>query len=172
MNKKLRNFLLTLLQAVGIAAVVIFIVCPLSCHISPEGIDFITGDYETPKILGYKVIDNKHLSLEFSEAVNVSAVVVNRKDNLSSLNNDGLVDVINVSHCDDKDEVVFELGQSTTVGGEYLMGGVVEDTNGNSLTFSLPFVGYNSNIPPIIIPNFLMKQQLFQKLPINAEMNI
>ena len=56
-----------------------------------------------------------------------------------------------VSYTDEGKGVVVSMNQPTEVGEEYVIQGEVEDKNGNSLTFSIPFTGYNENPARLII---------------------
>lgn len=134
------------MQSLVISIVVIFIVCPLSCHISAEGVEFITGDYIAPKLLNFNVIDGRNVELIFSEDVNVTELVVN--DNT-------LLPISTVKNGSRAGQIIVELGGTASIGEEYIMGGVVEDKVGNSLTFSIPFVGYNSSVAKVIITEFM-----------------
>lgn len=57
----------------------------------------------------------------------------------------------NVSYTDEGKGVVVSMDQPTEVGEEYVIQGEVEDKNGNSLTFSIPFTGYNENPARLIL---------------------
>lgn len=146
MKGKIKNCFSVFLQSIGIAGVVIFVVCPLSCHISAQGIDFITGDYVSPKLLSYKIIDEKKLNLNFSEKVQIRGIVVNRKDDISSI-----IKVEDITYGKTENQIVIQLTEETSIGNEYVLGGIVDDKYGNSLTFSLPFKGYNRRIPSLLI---------------------
>lgn len=146
MKNKLNSFIKVFSQTVLISGFVIFVVCPLSCHITTEGVEFVGGDYISPKLLNFNVVDDKHIILDFSEKVNVAGIVVNKK-----VENEQELNVTSVSTGDSEGQVVVHLGESADIGGDYVLGGIVEDKYGNTLTFSLTFAGYNPNIPKIII---------------------
>lgn len=163
MKLNVKKIILVGAQSIFIACIVILLVCPLSCHISPEGIEFITGDYVSPKIKSYSVIDDKHIGLSFSEEVEIVSISVNEKEENENLMGDftctGKSNIIGieqmaVQRVDSQDQTgnfIVSFNSSTTIGKSYSLNGIVEDKYGNSLTFSIPFSGYNQNIPKIII---------------------
>lgn len=57
----------------------------------------------------------------------------------------------NVAYVDDGKSLVVNMNRPTEVGEEYVVEGEVEDKNGNSMTFSIPFTGYNENPARLII---------------------
>lgn len=144
MNKKIKNVFNCILQSLFISGVVIFVVCPLSCHISPQGIELVGGDYISPKIESYKIIDGKHINLKFSEDISLNSVVIENK-------NKDLISVKSIEKGKNIGELIVGLEKDTEIGCEYVMGGVVNDKYGNTLTFSLPFSGYNEKVPLLLI---------------------
>lgn len=144
-------------QSLLIAFIVIFIVCPLSCKITAEGVAFVTGDYVAPKLEEYGLIDGNHIFISFSENVNLEGIVISKKNDTYgtvSENSSNLMRRNKITSGEKEGEYIVELGETAAVGEEYVMGGIVEDKVGNTLTFSLPFVGYNPNIPDVIITEF------------------
>lgn len=161
--KNIRLFFNVMGQGLIIAIIVICIVCPLSCHITAEGIEFVGGDYVAPKLQSYNVIDNRNLKLDFSESVKLSCITVIEKNHLeknetySSLENFKNEDYSNVKILNgtNGNEIIINFENPSEIGKSYILGGIVEDKYGNSLTFSLPFTGFNSRIPKVIITEIL-----------------
>ena len=144
MNAKhyLRLFGLSLM----ISAVVIFTsAVPVSCKMTEEGIEIYEGDTSGPKILAFSVQDNKSLSLVCTEKVVLSDLLVQ----------DGAESQIEVGQCDYIDEentVKINLLQPMLIGRNYVLEGIAKDLAGNSLSFSLPFLGFNEN-PAVLALN-------------------
>lgn len=157
MKKNIFNLFASIIQGIGIALFVIFIVSPLSCHISQEGVEIITGDYQSPKIISCKVVNENTLRFLFSEDVSISALVAKKQDNILINNNIDYQNELNIKSIKkgvNPGELIVEFKDKTDIGCKYEIGGIVQDDCGNSITFSLPFIGYNSKIPKIIITEF------------------
>ena len=157
-----------LLQAVFISAITILSVLPISCKVSTEGIELSSGDYDAPTLKDLKVIDEKTLEIEFSEWVRIRSVIVSpyiegvsdsfersitnelSRAIASATGQNGAIRC-SVETSDDGRVVTFIMEDSTVVGKCYEILGIVEDSNGNSLTFCVPFTGFNPNIPNVLI---------------------
>ncbi len=172
--KKLGPVLLLLAQTFVLSAVTIFCVAPVSCRATEEGIVMLTGDYEAPKLTDFSVIDESTLQLVFSESVKLLNTVVSPKL-------EGISDSMEHSETAvpspaieatsgalgkiDAEVHVQEDGRSFTVvlevacevGKSYEFLGIVEDKVGNTLTFCIPFTGFNSRIPELIITEAQIK---------------
>lgn len=168
MNKKIKTVFVVILETFLITGITVISVLPLSCKITEAGIEIIGGDYTAPVLQNVIVLSERSLELDFSEAVKIKQAVVSPV--LS-----GISDSDEVSHSEsltqsikaavgrygsifvtpvmseDETSIVFEFEEDTLVGKKYEIYGVVEDSIGNTLTFAIPFVGYNSNIPQIIM---------------------
>lgn len=151
MCKKIKNLFFTGFQGVTIAVVIILLVCPLSCKLTAEGIDIIKGDYTSPKMSECLVLDDKHLELDFSEKVDVTGVSISKNEQSMGKDLVGKRTINCYVEENEKENVIITLENSTEIGSSYIVTGVVEDGAGNSLTFSVPFSGYNGKIPRLII---------------------
>lgn len=169
-----RRLLICILEGCLMAAFVLFCVIPFSCRINEEGIQIIGGDFSSPILQAFEVVDSSHLQLTFSEAVKLSSLVVSPRiagisdssrisydeklsPSLSSAGGEyGRIEA-DISSSDDKKSFLISLSGETGVGKSYEVYGVVEDEIGNSLTFCLPFSGYNSRIPRMIITELQLK---------------
>ena len=167
-HKKFKDFLLILVQTMVIAGVVIIAVVPLSCRVSTSGIEIIGGDYGPPVLEEVKVISDKKLNMSFNDEINLVDVVVTpyiEEVSNSQIHSSGeLVSqailaagghygIINsdVVISDDKKCLEFDFIEPTVIGKKYEVFGTVKDKIGNSLTFCVPFTGYNSRVPKIIM---------------------
>lgn len=175
-------------QSALISIIVILLVCPLSCCVSAEGIKIIRGEADSPKLEKFTVIDNKHMKFNFSENVILKDVTIVSKDifeklknlennyskesevedsmfdeseNISILENNSIY--YSNSPTENKGEIIVEFSESTEIGNSYVITGVVEDKNGNTLVFSLPFSGYNNKIPLMAITEVLPEYGLASK---------
>lgn len=167
-KKNILSFSWILLQAVLISAITVFSVLPFSCKVSTEGIELASGDYDSPTLKELKVIDEKTLEIEFSEWVRIRSVVVSPyiegvSDSYERSISKDLARAIagasgqngaircSIETSDDGRKVTFLMEDSTVVGKKYEILGIVEDSHGNSLTFCVPFNGFNPCIPNVLI---------------------
>lgn len=143
MSVKIRNYFMLLLETAVIVIVTLIGVLPVSCKLTESGVTLLDGDYDFPKLRAFSVMDENNLILVFSEQVQlVSSSITDH--------NDVRID-LNVTYDVTKKIVNVEMQDKMITGNSYEMLGVVKDTCGNSLTFSIPFIGYNSNIPKLLI---------------------
>lgn len=174
MKKKLVEATRILLEACLIAGLTLLGVIPFSCKVSAEGIEIIGGDYRAPVIEAVNVIDEETVIMEFSDSVNLSNVVISPK--IAGVSDSSVhsqtVDLspalaaasglygklpVQVSSSVDQKTITFKLGEKTKIGKGYEIFGTVEDRIGNTLTFCLPFVGFNSTFPKMLITEALIK---------------
>lgn len=175
--KKLCNakeICIVLLQTLFITSIVVFSVIPFSCKVTSAGIEFIGGDYSAPTLDEMNVVDNQTLKIKFSENVKVTNAVISPRivgisdssihstnENLSpslaaAVGEYGKIDC-DVVYDNENHFVTFRLQEATEIGREYELFGVVEDRIGNSLTFTVPFSGYNATIPRMIMTEIQIK---------------
>lgn len=172
--EKLKSILSLLLQTAIITAIVLVGVIPFSCKVSTEGIEIIGGDYSPPTLNNITVVDEKTIVVDFSEPVTLSNVVVSPvmkgySDSVahsstedlsvsiaSAIGEFGKIDS-SVVYSDDSKVVTVNLSDETEVGRDYELFGVVSDSVGNTLTFCMPFIGYNSNVPMVILTEVQIK---------------
>lgn len=169
-----KELVLIFIQTVFIVSVVLFSVIPFSCKATEQGIEIIGGDYENPCLKNISVLDNKTVKLEFSDSVSIrNAVVSPFMQNISDSQEHsigfqlspslaaacGEYGTIESSHqiSEDGKEITFILENETQVGLKYEIFGTVEDKIGNSLTFCVPFIGFNPSVPKMIITEAQIK---------------
>ncbi|MBO4404757.1 MAG: hypothetical protein J5780_05435 [Treponema sp.] len=137
-----KYFLRTALPALGIVFAVLFSVNSFSCRSPQDGLICLNGDYSVPKIQEYRVLSPDSLSLSFSSPVSLADVeVCDDGEKFSSA----------VTFSSDGKDAIINFNFNTETGKEYLLEGTVSDERGNSLTFSLPFKGYNSQPAKLLI---------------------
>ena len=158
-----KTFLFIFLQTVLISGITVAAVIPAGCKITESGIEIVGGDFCPPVLKNVNVINEKSVSVEFSKSVQlitsvVSPVLQEIPENLNCELNVkiaaasgkfGSIDSVAVPSADNK-ILTFNLESETVTGNNYEILGLVKDSAGNSLTFSVPFTGYNSKIPDII----------------------
>lgn len=175
-KQKLTELCFILIQTVLIVGVVLLAVIPFSCKVTTEGIDIIGGDYSAPVFEGLDVIDERTVRMSFSEAVTMRNIVVTPfvpgvsdssrhsaslelSPSLAAAAGEyGKIDV-QVYKSEDGRLLTVALNQNTVVGKSYEIFGTVNDAIGNTLTFCVPFVGFNASVPKIIMTEIQIKYQ-------------
>lgn len=171
---KLKVVLILVFQAMVLTAVTLFCVVPFSCKLTEEGIVFIGGDYNAPVIETVDVIDERTVRMNFSEGIKISSVVVSKmvediSDSMEHSNTAdispslaaacgeyGMVDAATLVS-EDGTCVTFVMEEACEIGQSYEIYGVVEDKTGNTLSFCVPFVGFNSRLPKVVMTEILVK---------------
>ena len=145
--KSFRSSAFAFAQTAFLSAVTIFSVIPFSCKVSTEGIQIIGGDYSPPVVEDLSVLSDSALQITFSEKVSVKSALLSAEDKIP----------LTVQTCDDDKTVTFNFNSPTQIGKSYEFYAVVEDSIGNSLTFSTEFTGYNSCLPKLIMTEAQIK---------------
>lgn len=167
-------FLKLALQTFLLTVLVLLAVIPFSCRLTEEGIRITGGDYVAPSIETVEVLDSCKVKMDFSEPVKITSVVASKV----------IADVSDSSEHSQTSEpspalaaaggafgkipveaevsesglcVTFLFENECEVGQPYEIFGVVEDKTGNSLTFCVPFTGYNSRVPELLITEVQIK---------------
>lgn len=177
MNKVKSKFMelwILLLQTAFIAGITIFSVLPLSCKVTTEGIEIIGADYTAPVLESLTVLNDKTLEVHFSESVKLTSYVItpvieNVSDSEEASYTQDLAKAIRAATDSDKkipvsivmspggNVVTFILEEKTCIGKKYQIYGSVEDKIGNTMTFCIPFTGYNSAVPDVIMSEVQVK---------------
>lgn len=150
-----RNVIVPVVQVSVIVSLVLSLVCPVSCSMSDSGsetgVSIANGDYTAPVLSSYVLTGEKNIRLVFSKTVSV--------ENLSLT---PVVEIDSVSYEIQEDsqccaDVAFSA--ALEIGCAYALYGEAVDDAGNSLTFSVPFTGFNAEIPEIEIVRMRIKFQ-------------
>ncbi len=170
-----RNEMIILLSQTFVLCSCVFLcVIPVSCKLTEEGIRITAGDYAAPVIENLEVLDERTLKMDFSERVKVKSVVVSKmiKNVSDSMDHSDTIEAspallsaggkngsieTQTELSEDGLTVTYTLAQECEIGENYELFGVAEDVTGNSLTFCIPFVGYNSRVPEILMTEVQIK---------------
>ena len=167
-NTKLKLFCITAGETALIVAVVLLAVMPVSCKITEQGVKIIPGDYVPPVLNSFEVKDENILQLEFSEKVDVTGYVVAlaADDMFDSMEHSSTIDLspaierasgvygsvpCNVLVDETGCIVTVSFEQDMEVGQNYEFYSEVSDSCGNTLTLVVPFTGFNSRVPELLI---------------------
>ena len=145
----------TLLPAALVLAVVVAVVCPISCcSTDTYGLEILQGDFSCPQVESISVLSSSSVQMVFSKEVAVLQAEVYISGSSTDSTDGASGSLGAVSWEVSGDTVVFLFEASTKVGIEYVLEGSVEDSSGNSLTFALSFTGPNDNPARLLINEF------------------
>ena len=167
-NTKLKEMLLVLGEALLIAGITIAAVMPVSCKITEQGIKVLGGDYVPPVLNNFLVENENTVSLTFSEKVEITGYVVAiaTDDLFGSEEHSSTIDLspalervsgvygsvpCQLVYNEEEAQVQFLLEQQMEIGQLYQLYAQVRDSVGNTLTLALPFTGFNSRVPQLMI---------------------
>ena len=167
-NTKLKEMLVVVGEAFLIAGITIAAVMPVSCKITEQGIKVVSGDYVPPVLNNFVVKNESTVSLTFSEKVEITGYVVAiaTDDLFGSEEHSSTIDLspalervsgvygtvpCNVVYDEEEPEIQFVLEQQMEIGQLYQLYAQVRDSVGNTLTLAVPFTGFNSRVPELMI---------------------
>ena len=124
-----------------------------SCQITSGGIKFIGEDYSSPEIKSVTVISSDEVKICFSKKVSVTNSCVSPLGSGEVPFLNPLDSSINVEpvYEDSSFSVIYKMAQESELGKKYQLYSEVKDETGNSLSFSIPFNGYNSRMPVCVL---------------------
>ena len=173
-SKSFRELLLMLFQTFLLVTLTLLCVLPFSCRVSEEGIIFVGGDYVCPVLEEVQVLDESTVTMTFSEKIKLKSFTVSEKIKELSDSSEHS-DTLELSPAlkaasggygrvetegslsEDGCTVIYKAVDSYEVGKAYEIFGTVEDKAGNSLTYCVPFSGFNSCVPQLIITEVQIK---------------
>ena len=142
MKHKLQFLTGTVVPALILSLTVLFSLNAFGCSSNPEGLTNLSGDFSVPKIQSFSVTSESSLELNFTDAVeSVKAEVFSGEKTYET----------SVSLNGEKTSASITFSEPAQTGASCVVEGEVLDRAGNSLTFSLPFKGYNSNPARLVI---------------------
>ena len=138
-----------LLLAAAIVAGTLFSVFHSSCQLTSQGIQAL-GAEESPCILDASVIDSKTIKVDFTKKVTaqiglVSELGQGQEASLDSIGENSIK--AQAMSCGDGKSIIYTFEESALLGVRYQLFSQIKDSRGNSLTFALPFDGYNDRLP-------------------------
>ena len=166
--KKWKGIFILFVQTCLLVSLTLFCVLPFSCRVTEEGIIFTGGDYVSPVIEEVCVLDDKNVLMLFSEKIKLKAFTISEqiKDISDSDEHSQTAELspslkaasggygkIEAEYMLSEDgcSITYSAAECYEVGKSYEIFGVVEDKAGNSLTFCVPFTGFNSRMPELVM---------------------
>ena len=144
--KGVRGTAIVLVEALFISAIVLLFVCPISCRFTSGAVDLITSDYESPRLERFCVDSSRSMRFSFSRPVTMTDVSVYPLQTISSVEYEyASSESESPSSSSSACFVNLKFSEPLSVGSDYTIFGCVKDVRGNSLSFCLPFSGFNEN---------------------------
>lgn len=154
MKEKIKSVFHLFFVTAGIMFLVFAGMYHSSCRITPEGITLVDDGEHSPKITDFSC-NGKEIEVVFTKEVFIEdTFAVEADEKLSSIENflncDEKIQVHQVQ-TDRAKTVKFLIDGETKIGKYYELYGCVKDKKGNTLSFTIPFLGENNNFPVIVI---------------------
>lgn len=144
MRKKIKRMVVIFVETMVIVGITVFSVLPVSCKVSETGIHILGGDYNPPVLEEFFVQNENSICLKFSESVNLTSAVVSDVLNQNDLDTE-------IHYDEERKQIDVLFNEEMNIGSDYEMVGTVKDSVGNSMTFLIPFIGFNKNVAKILM---------------------
>lgn len=153
-SKKLKAAGVRILITLAMTVITLICVSAFSCQLSPEGITILGGTYDCPKLTGFFIEGKNRLKVLFSKRVSLTELRIVPADATQEQFADEsmLPSGTEINETEDgfwQYDMTFD--ETFECGNAYVLYGVVEDSRGNSLSFSSGFSGYNDDLPEIVL---------------------
>ena len=138
-----------LLLAAAIVAGSLVCVFHSSCQMTSQGIQAL-GAEESPNITAVNVLNSKSIKVDFTKEVTsdmglVSVLGQGQAASLDAIGENSIKAQATV--CGDKRSILYIFEESAQLGVRYQLFSQIKDSRGNSLTFAIPFDGFNDRLP-------------------------
>lgn len=124
----------------GLCAGVLFVAAPFSCKMTDEGVAVSATDKDAPKIVSSQGTQCSAVAIACDEPMTLTDVAFKTADD-----GETLAQVTDIAYDESGQNAELTLDRPMEIGEKYELTGIVADTNGNTLAFSLPFTGYNDH---------------------------
>lgn len=130
--------------ALLVAAVLLATSIPVACRAGSAGISLLQGDFSPPRITGLQVTGSRTVRLSFDRRAADAACSVRQDGEAAG-------EACPVEWDEAHAAATFSLPCDMEPGCAYVLGGVVSDVQGNTLTLSIPFSGYNARPARLVL---------------------
>lgn len=118
-----------------------------ACAVREPALVWVSGDFSIPELAYCAMTDARTIEMGFSKPVSVNAVLCGADgSNAESIQ-------AHTAETPSAQTYVarMQTSASAAAGEPYLLHGEAEDTNGNTLSFSVPVTGYNGRVPLLVL---------------------
>ena len=128
-------------------------ICHASCQLTSQGIQAL-GAEESPQITGVSILNASSVEVDFSKPVSVQSASVSRlgaeeRASIDMAAQNAIAAKATMAEGGKIAVYVFE--RAAELGERYQLFSEIKDARGNSLTFALPFDGYNERLPYCVL---------------------
>lgn len=124
----------------GLCAGVLFVAAPFSCKMTDEGVAVSATDKDAPKIVSSQGTQSSAVAIACDEPMTLTDVAFKTADD-----GETFAQVTDIAYDESGQNAELTLDRPMEIGEKYELTGIVADTSGNTLAFSLPFTGYNDH---------------------------
>ena len=139
--------------AAAVVAGALLCVCHASCQLTSQGIVALEAE-ASPEIAAVSVLNASSIEVDFSKAVSVQSALVSKLEPGARASIDmAAQDPIGTKAVmsSDSKTAVYIFDKDAELGERYQLLSEIKDARGNSLTFALPFDGYNERLPACVL---------------------
>ena len=138
-----------LLLAAAIVAGSLVCIFHSSCQLTSQGIQTL-GAEESPNIVSVAILDSKTIKVDFSKEVSaqmglVSELAQGQEASLDTIAKNPIK--AQATSCQQGKSILYVFEKSARLGERYQLFSQINDCRGNSLTFAIPFDGFNDRLP-------------------------
>lgn len=138
-----------LMFAAIVVAAALLCICHASCQLTSQGIQALDAE-ESPQIKGVSILNATSIEVDFSKAVRVQSASVTKLDAGQRASIDAAAQnpiKANAVMSGDSLTAIYVFEETPILGQRYQLFSEIKDSRGNSLTFALPFDGFNERLP-------------------------
>lgn len=126
----------------------------ISCSLEPSGFQLLAGEYSSPVLLSYVVQSSSTLHMCLTKEVFFSETFLYEEEGEENqipipVKVETLPTFDNVNQNQFSYEITFD--SETQIGEKYVFSGTVTDDSKNTLSFSIPVIGYNNRFPKMLL---------------------
>ncbi len=144
--KNFKNiFLSTIIPAIAMVLSLGFSLNPTGCKSFSSGgnLEILEGDFSLPKLESFSVLSDRQILLLFSKEVSLQSAAMQSEDGEQLLLQEN-------AENEQTNSLLVEFAEATEIGKKYIFDVSAFDKNGNSVSLSINFSGFNSNPAKLI----------------------
>ncbi len=145
-------------------------ICHASCQLTSQGIQALDAE-EGPQITGACVLSASSIEVDFSKEVSVQSASVSRLSAGERASIDMAAEnpiAARAAMSRDGRVAVYVFEKGTELGERYQLLCEIKDARGNSLTFALPFDGFNERLPKCALVEVQPKKRESSKTTVES----
>lgn len=146
------------LLTIGLTVSVLFVIAPVSCRLTEEGVEIIPADTTAPSVESFNITGSQKITVNCSEKIVLDKISVyeieggDEEEEIPLVMDSAQAFAVadSLTYSDDGKSCEIQLSSETKVGKSYIFSGTVYDITGNSLEFAQKFYGFNEKPAKLI----------------------